>query len=156
MSFIEQFGKEVTASSVDTEDDFILRIEGTEELDTAKWISENRPALDESLLVQGSIFLTGFGITHADFPHIASEMSLKEKSLEYIRGTSPRPKVSPLRLVTGVGTQITTERRRFGPRARFGFFRPIPGTDLRGHEHIPGQLLIITGARRPGDVAREL
>ena len=49
-----------------------------------------------------------------------------------------------------VGTQSTTERRWFGPKARFGFFRPIPRPDLRRHEHISVHLIIITDAGWPG------
>lgn len=94
MSVTEKFGKEVKTSPVDAENDFILRIEGTDQLDAAKWATENKPALDESLLVHGAIFLTGFGITPTDFPQVASAMSPNEKSLEYTGGTSPRPKVS--------------------------------------------------------------
>ena len=44
------------------------------------------------------------------------------------------------------GHQSTTGRRWFGPRARFPFFRPTPRTDLRGHGHVPGHLIIITDA----------
>ena len=34
--------------------------------------------------------------------------------------------------------------------------RPVPGTDVRRYRHVPGQLLIITDARRHRDVAYEL
>ena len=60
------------------------------------------------------------------------------------------------RPVAGVGTESTTGRRWFGPRARFRFCRPVPRTDLRGHRHIPGHLLIITDAHRHGAGAWKL
>ncbi len=34
--------------------------------------------------------------------------------------------------------------------------RPVPGTNLRRHRHVPGELLIIPDAHRHGDAAPEL
>jgi len=71
---------------------------------------------------------------------------------------APRPPFAP--------SLLRPRRGWFGPRSGCcllghlpgipGPSRRAPGTDLRRHRHVPGQLLIITDARRHGDGAHEL